>query len=550
MKKIFTFIALFTIALFANAQPDNCAYFANSNVQVGADGTIDLMINADNEIGSIYLEYELPEGVTIKEITSTPGANININEELGLFLMGNNNYYTTGKVATFHVSVADNVEIGEYPITILVSKIVEPNLTTYTVNNIVASLTVQKTAVIEEMPEGFGVNVNPFVAEDGNVILKFNYKSPVNIKNLSFDIQLPEGMFFMNDADWDPDLVASTLEITCIGNGTGDPTIYHSYTSDDVPTSAKITISGTYNAKTKKYIKASTSLAPLAKMTACVITQHDIDDYDWDKEIMTEGISTLKLSNIVLVDVDGNTYTGEYLASVIYGQPKAQEAILYGHYSSSVASAFSTALKNVATIDVTAATVDEGVKFTDVLVNENGGNSYYTRTSANYGTTVLPLDLTTDNADKLYTIESMDSESIVLAEAEQVPANTPCIFKGTINVEGATPTLGVPSEQGLGQTTFKGTYSATNIASGDGYYISSDGKFYGDGATVRPFRGYFDGAIAGVKSLRVLLDDATGLIDITDQFSKEDIYNLQGIRMNTVQKGAVNIKGGKKVLVK
>lgn len=536
MKKIFTFIAIFTVALFANAIEENCAYFANSNVQVGAEGTIDLMINADNEIGSIYIEYVLPEGVTVNNVTSTPGANVNINEELGLFLLGNNNYYTTGKVATFHVSVADDVEIGDYPITVSVSKIVEPTLTTYTVENLVATLTVQKTAVIEPQDEDFSFDILPAQISSATTMLPILMKNKLDVASYTLEVTYPTGITPKTGRGSAPKVNTSNLYSTT------DPRITALSVAQTVSGQvAKYTVSNaetdTYMAKDEYYeiLQVPVTVSSTDAICNIKVKVSDIVAYDAENDVNLE----------TPINVNG----GEFMTTQIIGQPAAQEAILYGNYSSAVASEFSTALKNVAIADVTAATVDDGAKFTDVLVNEKGGNSYYTRTSANYGTTVLPLDLTAANVDELYMIESMDANSIVLTKAESVAANTPCIFKGTINVEGATPTLGVPSEQGLGQTTFKGTYSATSIADGAGYYISSNGKFYGDGATVRPFRGYFYGAIAGVKSFSVFVNTANGLVDITNQLSDEAIYSLQGIRTQTAKKG-VNIVGGKKVYIK
>lgn len=543
MKKFIAFFSLLFMLVALSASAEGRVYLKDSKVQAGAEGKIDLCIETDKPITSINCEFTLPEGVEVLRWEQTQP--FSFNPEINNVLFFNADAFSTGVIATIVVNVSDDAEIGEHPMYVNMATIVEPDLNTYTLPVAENTLTIQKSAVINELPEGFGVTITPFVAKDGDITLNFNYKSSKDIKNLSFDVQLPEGMFFMDDIEWSSENTTSSLTASC----TDAPTLSHQFADDDAPTSATIKVAGTYTQKSKKYINAAENYSPLATISACVITQEDTDMYVWEHGIMTDGLSTIKLSNIVLEDIDGNKYEGEYLASVIYGQPAAQEVILYGHYDEATADDFTKALKNVAIADVTAATVDEGVKFTDVLVNEKGGNSYYTRTSANYGTTVLPLDLMTENADKLYRIESMDSEGIIIEEAEQVPANTPCIFKGTINVEGATPTLGVPSEQGLGMTTFKGTYEATSIGAGAGYYIASDGKFYGDGASIRPFRGYFDGAVDGAKSFKVILDTPTGLVDITNQFTKEEIYNLQGMRLNDIQKG-VNIKGGKKIYVK
>ena len=529
MKKFFSLFSLLFMLFALNASADVKIYLKSTNVQAGAKGKIDLCLETENPIGTVNVEFTLPEGVKVVGNPVSEGAYVTFNPAINNLLLGKGDpYYSTGVVATINVEVDADAEIGEHPMTITMAKIVEPNLTTYDFSDVESTLTIQKTAVIEPQRGDYTFEAIPTCVATGaaSMSLPVNFANEGYVDNISFNIEYPAGMLTTKSG--------KNYNLT-VNKERFD-------TGSDATLTVKAT-SGTAVA----FTNAESDLVKPGdgNLLTIPVTLTNVAD----------GVYTIKFTDIKVsvtndeADPISTETLPDYYVSVIVGQPSTQEAILYGNYNEATASAFTTALKNVTIADVTAATVDDGAKFTDVLVNEKGGNSYYTRTSANYGTTVLPLDLTTDNADKLYTIESMDSESIVLTEAENVAANTPCIFKGTINVEGATPTLGVPSEQGLGQTTYKGTYEATEIAEGAGYYISSDGKFYGDGATVRPFRGYFDGAIAGVKSLRVLLDDATGLIDITDQFSKEDIYNLQGIRMNNVQKG-INIKGGKKVLVK
>lgn len=549
MKKLTALMVLLcsVLSVFATdyETESNVAYLKDCNLQVGTDGTIDLYLKSERPIGTVHVIMDMPEGVTINSVVSN-GAAVTFNEKENNLLLGKGEpYYSTGKIATLNVTVAADAQLGYQTMTIKEQTIVEPDLTTYILYGVNSELTIQKSAVIKEMPEGYGFAIIPFtLAANEKKDITVYMKNALDVTDMNITVNLPEGI--------SNQYTISSRGAKTYTSATLDKSNLYSSTHPECPAlvlkqeiannGSKINYtldneSGDSFLPTDEYVPAFT--IPVVGSSS-----------------LAEGVYNLSISlSSIHACEDFSTWKGyeyhggEYLASVIVGQPAQEEAILYGHFTSDAASTFTTALKNVAIADVTAATVDEGVKFTDVLVNEKGGNSYYTRTSVNYGTTVLPLDLTTENTDKLYKIESMDSEGIIIEETDVVAANTPCIFKGTINAEGATPTLGVPSEQGLGQTTFKGTYEATSIAEGEGYYIASNGKFYNDGASIRPFRGYFDGAVVGAKSFTVILDDATGLIDITDQFSKEDIYNLQGIRMNNVQKG-INIKGGKKVLVK
>lgn len=560
MKKIISFFTLVLITIGVNAQVES-VYLQDCTVQAGAKAVIKVMVTHDTSkgcIGSMQFNYSFDDGIVVRDNGQDVvgvGATT-VNDKTNFVLLGGMESTTAAApdgacVCVFNIDIPADMALGEHPMSISnIMAVYEDGITAFELDHVESTLTVQKSAVINAMPEGFAVTVSPFVAWDGDITLHFRYKSPVNIKNLSFDVQTPGGIFFIDDDEWDSANVTSTLTASC----TGAPTLSHEIADGYDPTSATIKVAGTYNAKSQKFINASTDYSPLATMSACVLTPDNYFINDWDFAVMEEeGVYTIKLSNIVLEDIDGNKYTGEYLASVIYGQPEEQEVILYGYYDEATANAFTTALKNVAIANTTGAKFGDALIKDVILNDEKSNSSFYTRTSDNYGTTVLPYDLESTPNCQLYMVMDMTSEGIVIKETDYVAANTPCIFKGDLCAYTDNG-IGVPAfcaitEQSLGMTTFKGTYEATSIASGEGYYIASNGKFYNDGASIRPFRGYFDGTIAGVKSLRVLLDDATGLIDITDQFSKEDIYNLQGIRMNNVQKG-INIKGGKKVLVK
>lgn len=549
MKKLITFIMVFALAIFANAEDATFDINANDVVyiegvlQTGVEGNLSIMLkNSSKSVGTITYVFSMPEGISFNvnaegdvEDIVTDGSFVCHQQPDGSFKLAIN-YGKTWGVSTTARSIASipvncTASVGEHEIEATSAQVIFADNTGVDFANFSTTITVQKTAVIEPLDANNDIEIIPFEFTGGG-----NFDEPINaailmksesyVKSLEFDFELPAGIS-VPSIEEDGDVIYAEPELE---NNKG-------------AVSAEITMNedGTYHyslsGTSTKYIYPADEMTQFS--TLPLMSENPVAD----------GVYTIKIYNISMTTKNDEFEGGNYYASVIVGKPAQEEAILYGHFTSDAASTFTTALKNVAIADVTAATVDDGAKFTDVLVNEKGGNSYYTRTSEYYGTTVLPLDLTTENVDKLYKIESMDANSIVLTETENVAANTPCIFKGTINVEGATPTLGVPSEQGLGQTTFKGTYSATSIEEGDGYYISSDGYFYNDGASIRPFRGYFEGAIAGVKSFGVKLSTADGLIDITDQLSDEAIYSLQGIRMNNAQKG-VNIKGGKKVYVK
>lgn len=572
MKKLITFIMVFALAIFANAEDATFDVNAKDVVyiegvlQTGVEGNLSIMLkNSSKAVGTITYVFSMPEGVSMNvnaegdvEDIVTDGSFVCHQQPDGSFKLAIN-YGKTWGVSTTARSIASipvncSASVGKYEIEATSAQVIFADNTGVDFADFSTTITVQNTAVIEDQDPNYALEVIPFVVSKDatSVSIPVNMVNQDEVAYISFDVEFPAG-----------------ITPSKSGRAFAKPTVNEARLTNGgeiTPLSAKAPtlVSGTTyhyelaNEEIDTYASNGTGLA----MTLPAAVSAD------------EGVYTLKLKNIKIQSTtDYETFashTGEYYASVIVGQPAAQEVILYGHYTKDAVNAFNTAMKNIAVANITATTIDNGVgNFQDVITVDDSNNwVYYFRKSENYATTVMPYELKVFTAAdfpelnleekepycQLFTVESMTAESIVikeLPEGETIPANTPCIFKGVLTfLKTEEPlNLGSIKEQILGGTTFMGTYEATEIADGAGYYISSDGKFYSDGATVRPFRGYFDGTIAGVKSFSVKLDTANGLIDITDQFSAEDIYSLQGIKMNKTQKG-VNIVNGKKVYVK
>ncbi len=189
----------------------------------------------------------------------------------------------------------------------------------------------------------------------------------------------------------------------------------------------------------------------------------------------------------------------------------------------------------------------------------------YTRTvtSGNYGTICLPYSATVTGAT-LYSITGKDENSITIAEtgSTTATAGVPYIFKATSDEFVATYTSGVYTAA----TSANGLVGNTESASVDvpvngNCGVLSGGRIYiletGATATTGQYKAYIDlSQITGggdVKGIRLYFDDAeaTGIKNLTPALSEGEgvIYNLQGQRVNSLQRG-INIIGGKKVLVK
>ncbi len=545
MKKILTaFIAaLCAMSVFAGdiivtSDLKNGTY-VEGTVQIGATTDINVYIVAENTIASaLQSDIYLPDGLTAESGVSTiDGYSLVFtpHPELGNCVrllwvntsVGTINAQTPVLAATVAINAVSTLSAGN--VEVKVNNLDFAQSYNNEVDDFISEISLQKAAILEPQRGDYAFEAVPtcVAAGETSMSIPVNFANEGYVDNLSFNIVYPTGMLTTKSGK-NYNLTVNKERF-------------------DTGSDATLTVKAT-GGTAVSFTNAESDLVKPGNgnLLSIPVTLTSVAD----------GVYTIKFTDIKVsvtndeADPISTETLPDYYVSVIVGQPSAQETILYGNYNEATASAFSTALKNVAIADVTAATVDEGVKFEDVLVNEKGGNSYYTRTSSeNFGTTVLPFSLSSNDDLKLYGIKEMDNESITLEEVEYVEANTPCIFKGTIDVEDETPSLSAPSENDYGSVRLVGTYEYYYLEQGEGYYISSNGCFYNDGASVRPFRAYIAGEVSGAKSIRVNLEDETGIKDITDQFSTEDIYSIMGVKMNKAQKG-VNIIDGKKVYIK
>ena len=202
----------------------------------------------------------------------------------------------------------------------------------------------------------------------------------------------------------------------------------------------------------------------------------------------------------------------------------------------------------------------------------------YTRTmSSNWGTLVLPypLTLTGDEPYRLYAIDNMTGEELVLKQLDgEVAAGTPCVVKRngseselTFGANDAELNMTIDGKT-VGDMTFSGTYWAKEVT--DGYVIAKD-CFWNvaelmknkpeavKGAKVGPFRAWLDGNAAGPARLAMRIDGSTTGINTPDALdvlndAEAEYYDLSGKRLHEPQKGVniVRMKSGKtkKIIIK
>lgn len=552
MKRFFTFFCAVLSIICANATSDEF-YIETSKVSTTTTGTINVMLKNSQDMSTIGGTFYFPKGIKPISIQSTCEVpcsgnfvesgvdgenyyNIIYNSIEGKKIPASSIAKCIGKITVevdpTQVSVGESYEVVGKKIELVdVNKDVthpEENRT---------ELVAQKAAVIDPQRDDYSFEAVPTCVATGStsMSLPVNFANEGYVVNISFNIVYPDGMLTTKSG--------KNYNITV--------------NKDRFDTGSDATL--TVKAASGTDVSFTNGNSDLVEpgngnLLTIPVTLTNVAD----------GVYTIKFTDIKVsvtndeADPISTETLPDYYVSVVVGQPSAQEAILYGNYDIATIESFNTALKNVAAANITAINSENKDYFKDIItVDDNKKWCYYYRESEKYATTVMPYDLEVTPESQsyctLYRVEDMTSESIFIKELSQgecIPANTPCIFKGTLSFlkENMPLNFGEIDKQDFGFTKFTGTYEATELAYGEGYYIFG-GAFYNDGASISPFRAFFKGNVNGVKSFSVKLDTPNGLIDITDQLSDEAIYSLQGIRMSNAQKG-INIKGGKKVYVK
>ncbi|WP_444369748.1 leucine-rich repeat domain-containing protein [Prevotella sp.] len=201
----------------------------------------------------------------------------------------------------------------------------------------------------------------------------------------------------------------------------------------------------------------------------------------------------------------------------------------------------------------------------------------YTRTmTSNWGTLVLPypLKLTGSEPYRLYSIDNMTGEELVLKQLEGVvAAGTPCVVKRngseaelTFGNNNAKLNMAI-NDQPMDGMKFCGTYCTKDVT--NGYIIAKDcfwnvEKLKGVGSVtavkVGPFRAWLDGTSANAPAqLSMRIDDSTTGINAAEALdalndAEAEYYDLSGKRLDEPQKGVniVRMKSGKtkKIIIK
>ena len=202
--------------------------------------------------------------------------------------------------------------------------------------------------------------------------------------------------------------------------------------------------------------------------------------------------------------------------------------------------------------------------------------SYTRQISNDWGTLVLPysLTLTGEEPYRLYTIDKMDGDELVLSRIEgTVAAGTPCVVKRkgseaelTFSANNAELNMAI-NDQLMDGMNFSGTYWTKDVT--NGYIIAKDcfwnvEKLKGVGSVtavkVRPFRAWLSGTSANAPAqLSMRIDGSTTGINASEALdalndAEAEYYDLSGKRLDEPQRGVniVRMKSGKtkKIIIK
>jgi hypothetical protein len=196
-------------------------------------------------------------------------------------------------------------------------------------------------------------------------------------------------------------------------------------------------------------------------------------------------------------------------------------------------------------------------------------------TSAVWGTACLPYPVRSVSGDdgiRYYQLSESNSKEGVMSFTlitDVIAANTPVVFIKSSGAEfnfnstdkrvAITPANLESSE--IQGKTLVGTFAGSNdVATDDSknYYYISGNKFWHATGTLKvsPFRAYFTETKGGQTvrnyTLQVVDDGNVTRIDSVEGFdmSDEQVYTLDGKKVNNVKKGSIYIIGGNKVVIK
>ena len=221
---------------------------------------------------------------------------------------------------------------------------------------------------------------------------------------------------------------------------------------------------------------------------------------------------------------------------------------------------------SAATLGDVTLTTDNISAFTalkDASIDVTASSASYEMTVNIYGasTLMLPFAAALPNGVSAWTLSYSSGDHVTATTASSITANTPVLINanaGTYTFTASDATID-PVSQASGALT--GVYATTNVNyDTDNSYIlwanatNPIGFYKSNNSTVAAYRAYLTAEGAGARvSIVFDDDDTTGISDATrledkGQWTEDNVYDLQGRKVNNPKSG-LYIINGKKVVV-
>ncbi len=558
MKKLFILSICAILSLVAKAvdNTDVSVYSdliyaeAVTNLQVGSKGLVKIYSNTSQDVKGFQFDVHLPAGIKITE-SNTDGVDIDASYSAAgtiktiLVTSMVNARVSAGNgihIANLEVEVAGDVELGEYPIEITYSKQsaydgVSKDLS----ETITSTLVVQRAAPIVAQPSDVIFDVTPVTLATGTQALAIKMKNTYDVANFKIVATYPEGI---------APKTGRGVSVTTVTDK-----LYSSTDNSVTPLSVTQAVSGQVATYTVNNLALDTYVASDNYHNVCIVPVNvTANNSVLNVKFEVSDVKAYDAENDPNLTSPLDVASGSFMTSIFVGTPTESDPIVYGNYESEGARSALQTITGARTVDMTQTTgmtaESAATSLEGVYVQGATQSALMPKSQGTYRTVCVPFAV---SGTGRYVISAVDANSITLSPAlETIPANTPFVATAGVVVgnESVYPQPTLTPETNAGGLIFKGLYQKTTINGGGNiYYIAQDKFWRADSdVTVAPFKAILTGSLAA-KSLKIFIEDETGIREVTNQFDNEDIYNLQGMKLNKTQKG-INIVGGKKVILK
>lgn len=371
------------------------------------------------------------------------------------------------------------------------------------------------------------IQVKPFAVQantNGYVDIEL-INDGLKVSNIQFDLYMPDGIAVYTNSSGN--LISSSIAVVAERTSY---TYFDEEEEDDVTVNALSTLVRNFKEDGGvKYLAVACGGSSAVDGTSGAVLRLRYKV----AENATPGVYPIIMKNILLASpTEESAKIAEAVSYVVVGEASDATLALEGTIPSFVNEALASETA-IGTLDLTNVTASNGT-FTYVdgrnvvaPTAEVKGNVAYKRTvSGDYASLCLPFDATV----AAYTLDGIEGGYAKFSEVTTLTKNTPAIVTSNIDITAENVALG----------------GAEAKAVTSGYYLKG-GNFcsVNGSANIGAFRGWWD-VPAGVKGFK--LGEATAITTVSTD-ANEDVYNMQGVKMDKAQRG-INIVGGKKLLVK